>query len=204
EGANGPDPCEAKLYCSNSGAVQTGLIACTNAADTDGCGVNANAASSAQSLYSTADASVQELFSGGECNTEEYLQWIVFATPPTVKGTKIQGVGAVDSWWLFHAGSVSIDPMGQCGNADPSAPWYDPACIYDYPTVEAALTDPARCDSFDSSGLVTCSDANQYEPWVNENADINFNVYNIYYLALFWDTPTNGSLNFKVKECELG
>ena len=204
EGANGPDPCAAKLYCSNSGAVQTGLINCTNAADTDGCGVSADADHSAVSLYSTADPTVTELFSGGEYNTENYLQWIVFATPPTVLGTKIQGVGAVDSWWLFHAGSVSIDPDGLCGNADPNASWYDAACIYDYPTVEAALTDPARCDSFDSSNLITGTNANQWEPWENENADIDYNVYNIYYIALFWESPTNGSLNFKVKECVLG
>ncbi|MBT8275297.1 MAG: hypothetical protein KJO39_04055, partial [Bacteroidia bacterium] len=183
-GANGPDPCNAKLYCSNSGAVQTGLINCTNAADTDGCGVNADAASSAASTYASADASVVELFSGGQYNTGTYLQWIVFATPPTVKGTKIQGVGAVDSWWLFHAGSVTVPG--------------------DYATVEDALTDPARCDSFDSTNLVIGSNANQYEPWLNEDAVIAQDVYNIYYIALFWDTPTNGSLNFKVKECELG
>ncbi|MCW5521192.1 hypothetical protein J1N09_15190, partial [Aureitalea sp. L0-47] len=183
-GANGPDPCSAKLYCSNSGAVQTGLINCTNAADTDGCGVSADAASSAASTYASADASVVELFSGGQYNTGTYLQWIVFATPPTVEGTKIQGVGAVDSWWLFHAGSVTVPG--------------------DYATVEAALTDPARCDSFDSSNLVIGSNANQYEPWTNPNAVIAPDTYNIYYIALFWDTPTNGSLNFKVKECEIG
>ncbi len=183
-GANGPDPCNAKLYCSNSGAVQTGLINCTNAADTDGCGVNADAASSAASTYASADASVVELFSGGQYNKGTYLQWIVFATPPTVEGTKIQGVGAVDSWWLFHAGSVTVPG--------------------DYATVEEALTDPARCDSFDSSNLVIGSNANQYEPWTNPNAIIAPDTYNIYYIALFWDTPTNGSLNFKVKECEIG
>src|SRR5690606_16454857 len=38
---HGPDPCMAKIYCSNSGAVESGLIACTNAADTDGCGIEA-------------------------------------------------------------------------------------------------------------------------------------------------------------------
>ena len=36
---NGPSPCQAKLYCSNSGSTTNGIIACTQAADTDGCGV---------------------------------------------------------------------------------------------------------------------------------------------------------------------
>jgi len=183
DGANGPDPCAAKLYCSNSGAVQTGLINCTHAADTDGCGVNADADHSNVSQYDDAIQATKNLFSGGECLTGEFLQWIVFATPPTVKGTKIQGVGAVDSWWLFHAGSVTIPG--------------------DYNSVEEALTEPSRCNSFDSTGLVVCSDANQWEPWTNEEAVIGENIYNVYYIALFWNTPTNGSLNFKVKECEL-
>ena len=29
------------------------------------------------------------------------------------------------------------------------------------------------------------------------------NTYNVYYIALFWDTATNGSLNFKIKDCEI-
>ncbi len=202
-GANGPDPCDAKLYCSNSGAVQSGLIACTNAADTDGCGVSADASHSAVSQYATADAEVTALFSSNDCDTGTYLQWIVFATPPTVKGTRIQGVGAVDSWWIFYAGSVTIDPNGQCGNADPTAPWYDADCQYNYPTVAIALKDPARCNSFNSSDKVVCTDANQWETWVNDDAAIGENIYNIYYIGLFWDKPTNGSLNFKVKECEI-
>lgn len=33
---HGPDPCTAMVYCSNSGAVESGLINCTNAGDPDG------------------------------------------------------------------------------------------------------------------------------------------------------------------------
>jgi hypothetical protein len=36
---NGPNPCMAKMYCSNSGNAQ-GLVTCTNSADTDGCGID--------------------------------------------------------------------------------------------------------------------------------------------------------------------
>ena len=39
---NGFETFKAKLYCSNSGAVENGLINCTTAADTDGCGIDAS------------------------------------------------------------------------------------------------------------------------------------------------------------------
>ncbi len=183
---HGTDPCNAKVYCSNSGAVESGLINCTNAADTDGCGIDASSDAVADITtiqFANASLSTQALFNGGQCSTGNYLQWIVFATPPTVKGTKIQAVGASDSWWLFHAGSFTSPG--------------------DYATVLDALSDPARCANFDAGDLVACSDNNQYEAWVNPNADIGTDVYNVYYIALFYDAPTNGSLNFKVKECEI-
>ncbi|WP_037374298.1 HYR-like domain-containing protein, partial [Salinimicrobium xinjiangense] len=177
---HGPDPCDAKVYCSNSGAVESGLISCTNAADTDGCGIEAD--DPQIGLYD-ADAAAQydHLFDGSGCETGNYLQWMVFATPPNVDGTKIQGVGASDSWFLFHAGSFT-DTAG------------------DMQSIAERLADPIACQA--DFELIACSDANQYEEWTNDNAVLGDDVYNVYYIAFFYDKPTNGSLNFKVKECE--
>ena len=182
---HGTDPCMAKVYCSNSGAVESGLINCTNSADTDGCGIDASddAVDDITTLeFANADMATMDLFDSGTCSTGNYLQWMVLATPPYVKGTKIQAVGAVDSWWVFHAGSFTSPG--------------------EYTSVLAALSDPARCENFDASNLITCSDNNQWETWTNNDSDIGPDLYNVYYIALFYDAPTNGSLNFKVKECE--
>ncbi|WP_228851854.1 hypothetical protein [Aegicerativicinus sediminis] len=202
---HGTSPCMAKVYCSNSGAVESGLIACTNAADTDGCGIDASADAAEnvndlmykpnEVLYpgdgpsrigngarTAEDLTYEQLFASGNCPTGKYLQWIVFATPPGVKGTKIQAVGAVDSWFLYHGGSFKLGE--------------------DYSTVYEALSDPARCTDLLPEHIVTCSDKNQYEAWSYDAAAIGEDVYNVYYIALFYDTLTNGSLNFKIKECE--
>ncbi|WP_194408543.1 hypothetical protein, partial [Aestuariibaculum suncheonense] len=194
---NGPDPCAAKLYCSNSGAVESGLINCTSAADTDGCGIDASQAESMVSMYVDASPSTKLLFggaaqSGAQCDVKDYLQWIVFATPPKVKGTKIQAVGASDSWFLFHAGAFTTDPLKETADI----PYFE--------TVKDALLAPTRCTSFNASDMVECSDVNQYKPWTNDNAIISDDVYNIYFIGLSYNRPTNGSLNFKVKECEMG
>ncbi|WP_282136831.1 hypothetical protein, partial [Seonamhaeicola maritimus] len=196
---NGPDPCKAKTYCSNSGAVESGLINCTTAADTDGCGIDASHDVSVVSNYVGTDLipgrgiTYDHLFSEATCQTKQYLQWIVFATPPTVKGTKIQAVGASDSWFLFHAGSFKIDPNADDTNGNGI-----------YTSVLAAVSDPARCGNLVPEDLVSCSDVNQYEAWSNEDAVIGDDIYNIYFIGLAYDRPTNGSLNFKVKECEIG
>ena len=184
---HGPDPCMAKIYCSNSGKVESGLIACTNAADTDGCGIEAFSASIG--VYAEAESSTKDLFANAQCDMGQYVQWMVFATPPTVEGTTIQGVGASDSWFLFHAGSFTIDESNP-DNMDSFASVYD------------ALADPARCGNFDVNDLVACKDTNPWETWTNPDAVIGEDVYNVYYIAFFYDDPTNGSLNFKVKECE--
>jgi hypothetical protein len=177
---HGPDPCMAKVYCSNSGAVESGLISCTNAADTDGCGIEAD--NPQIGIYDAAAAAQYDhLFNGSECETGNYLQWMVFATPPNVDGTKIQGVGASDSWFLFHAGSFT-DTTG------------------DMQSIAQRLSDPIACEA--DFEFVACSDANQYETFSNDNAVLGDDVYNVYYIAFFYDTPTNGSLNFKIKECE--
>jgi Secretion system C-terminal sorting domain len=181
---HGWSACKAKIYCSNSGSTESGLITCTPAADTDGCGIDASedAISDLELIeYANADATTTGFFSSGTCNTGNYLQWMVLATPPLVNGTKVQAVGAVDSWWLFHAGSFTIPG--------------------DYPNVKTALADPARCNNFNTTNLIICSDDNQFEQWINPNAVIGADVYNVYYVAMFYDAPTNGSLNFKVKEC---
>ncbi|SDB41258.1 Ig-like domain (group 2) [Flavobacteriaceae bacterium MAR_2010_188] len=188
---NGPDQCLAKRYCSNSGAVESGLINCTNAADTDGCGINA----SVTSPFANADEQTQALFAGATCETYDNVQWIVFVTPPTIVGTKIQAVGASDSFFLFYAGSFTIDP-----GAD------DDVSDGQYTSVVAAVNNRPRCDNFNAGDLVFCTDKNQYEEFdASSNPDFNnsSDAYNVYYAALFYDEPTNGSLNFKIKECEV-
>ncbi|WP_411768433.1 SprB repeat-containing protein, partial [Winogradskyella sp. A3E31] len=194
---NGYETFKAKLYCSNSGAVENGLINCTTAADTDGCGIDA---SQSQSMVAEIDLNAQfkpgvtygDLFSGASIPTNQYVQWIVFATPPTVQGTKIQAVGASDSWFLFHAGAFTNNQAKETAD------------IPFYGTVMDALTDPALNTSFGASDLVDASDRNQYQAWTNDDAVIGSDIYNVYYIALSYNRPTNGSLNFKVKECEIG
>jgi len=83
---HGPDPCDAKLYCSNSGAVEQGYIACTTAADTDGCGVQANAPVAGftdATLFTSQDVH-EDCYSDPDTGENyNYVQWIKFATPPT-------------------------------------------------------------------------------------------------------------------------
>ncbi len=174
---HGPDPCDAKVYCSNSGAVETGLINCTTAADTDGCGVEAFAdVDTVEDVQLFVDEGVPS-----ECYLDPddgqpytYVQWIKFTTPPNINSVKLQGVGQMDAWVVFHAGSEPFD-----GN-------------YSFPDCNTLMyVDGA------------CSDVNQWKIWVNPDAVIDDNTVNVYYIALFYDDKSNGSINFKVKECEL-
>ena len=194
---NGFQTFKAKLYCSNSGAVENGLINCTTAADTDGCGIDASQEQSMVALYDGTSIyrgaeTYNDLFSESPIPLNQYLQWIVFATPPTIKGTKIQAVGASDSWFLFHAGAFTTD----MSKATADIPYYS--------TVMDALTDPANNTAFGSGDLIETSNVNQFKSWTNDNAIISDDVFNIYYIGLSYNRPTNGSLNFKVKECEIG
>ena len=75
---NGPSPCDStKVHCSNSGAVESGLINCTHVADTDSCGINAMQDfidETGMQVYTPSDpfngGTYADLFStGGTCNT---------------------------------------------------------------------------------------------------------------------------------------
>ena len=172
-GGHGPDPCDAKIYCSNSGSVEHGLIACTTAADTDGCGVEASLTSffTDPSLFIAEGVPVDCYSEGGTNYT--HVQWIKFATPPNINTVKLQGVGQMTSWVVFHAGSELNDGNLELLGCD------------DLTYVDGA-----------------CSDMNQWKVWTNSDAVIDDDFVNVYYIALFYDDTSNGSINFKVKECE--
>ncbi len=204
EGGHGPDPCDAKLYCSNSGAVEEGLINCTTAADTDGCGVEPNASVDGITDYFLLN--MQNCF-----NAEDYshVQWMKLATPPMINKVKIQGVGKVDAWAVYYAGAVDQTTitcdLGVYLNFYPNDCPVNPDCFSD------PLNDPCPdpdCPVSDCSTLTltavpdACSDANQYEIWTNPDAVLDPDFINVYYIALLYDGPSNGTMNFKVKECE--
>ncbi len=174
---HGPDPCDAKVYCSNSGVVEQGLIACTTAADTDGCGVEADAPVNPfnnSTLFSNQSVPASCYIDPSTNNPYTYIQWIKFATPPEVNTVKIQGVGQMNAWVVFYAGSEANTPPYQLNGCN-NLTYVDGAC----------------------------SELNQYKVWTNTNAIIDPNTVNIYYIALLYDAPSNGSINFKVKECDL-
>ncbi len=195
---NGPNPCMAKLYCSNSGNVQ-GLVACTNSADTDGCGIDRTecgpngAGPNCAPVTSPVPQDIINTYfvtpgvplncyrsgTNGTGPVYNYVQWIKFATPENVTGLKIQGVGGsnLKSWVLFYAGSDTY------GIGDP----------VDFP----ACTNNMLPLTF----FGACSSQNQWYTWSNPNAVVGNGIANIYYIAFFYDSPGNGSLNFKAKNC---
>lgn len=174
---HGPDPCDAKIYCSNSGVIEQGLIACTPSADTDGCGVEANNSNVTPSiditLFQTQNVPHSCYIDPNTNNQFTYVQWIKFATPPEKNTFKIQGSGQMNAWVVFYAGSEANTPPYQL-NGCTNLQYVDGAC----------------------------SELNQYKIWTNTNAIIDPNVVNVYYIALLYDAPSNGSINFKVKGCE--
>ncbi len=161
---NGPDPCQAKLYCSNSDAVDNGVIACTNSADTDGCGIDA-------SMEAIPTATEDAIFSSTlstSCYTSGWnVQWIKFYLPVGINQVELQGVGQNDAWALFNQ-----------------------------PT-----NDDSNCglEELDYTGY--CSDANQWKTMTFP--DLDTSIENLFYIAFFYEETTNGSINFKTKECEL-
>ena len=180
---HGPDPCNAKVYCSNSGAVEEGLINCTTAADTDGCGVEADA-----DIPQFLDASLfinegvpEDCYIDPDTNTYyKYVQWIKFATPPEVNSVKLQGVGQMNAWAVFYAGAVDINGVD----------------------IGTVLTNYNECNNLDYIEYA-CSDLNQWKVWANPDAVIDPDYINVYYIALLYDDISVGTINFKVKECEL-
>ncbi|WP_411768812.1 hypothetical protein, partial [Winogradskyella sp. A3E31] len=182
---NGPTPDMAKLYCSNSSAVSNGIINCTTAADTDGCGIDAsapgaNVAFTDDTLF--VNEGVPAVCYSSDGDLYNYIQWIVFATPENINSVKLQGVGKMDAWAVFHAGSINT--IGK-----------DDAAI----TMEIQNFSTASLNYVEDA----CSDQNQYKTWINEDAVISDNDINVYFIALMYDVVSNGSINFKVKECDL-
>jgi hypothetical protein len=91
----GPDPCDAKVYCSNNSGVEL-FLACTPAADTDGSGINRE----------------QPSVPGGSLIPQDpcymaghHVQWIKFATPAGINSIKID-VDNTDYWSLYW----TLDP----------------------------------------------------------------------------------------------
>ncbi len=172
---NGPDPCESKLYCSNSDAVDDGFIACTPSADTDGCGVDASA-----STVPVGDTE-QLLLDIGDPNCFQSgwnVQWIRFLTDDFVNEVKIQGVGGpLDAWAVFWAPNFVFDPL------DPQA------------------TDLQYCDDplTDLQLIGGCVTVNQFTTVTNLNSTAEINLY---YIALIYSDTGNGTINFKSKECK--
>ncbi len=173
---NGPIPCESKLYCSNSDAVDNGFIACTTAADTDGCGIDASVPA-----VPTGDTE-QLLLNLNDPNCFEAgwnVQWIRYLTDDFVNDVKIQGVGgALDAWAVYWAPNFIYDPIN-----DPQA------------------SDPATCDMplADLQLVSTCITVNQWTTIINTNATTEVNLY---YIALIYEDTGNGTINFKTKECD--
>ncbi|MCF1196291.1 hypothetical protein, partial [Mangrovimonas futianensis] len=186
---NGPSPCEAKLYCSNSSSTTNGIIACTQAADTDGCGVTtttpiANFPNSGYlSLFSNQIPANESscYIDPDDGQPYDYVQWIKFATPEFINSVKLQGVGQMEAWTVFYAGSSApqdvTNPVGDCNSLIASL---------DY--VEGA-----------------CSNQNQWKTWINEDAVVQAGVVNVYYIALFYNQSSvenGGDINFKTKDCD--
>lgn len=91
DAAFGPDPCEAKIYCSNSGAAEL-FITCTPAADTDGEGIDRS--------FSSIPGDGQE--PTDPCYIPGYhVQWIKFATPAGVNAF-VFDVDNTDYWALYY------------------------------------------------------------------------------------------------------
>ena len=166
---NGPEPCEAKVYCSNSGSVDNGLVACTPSADTDGCGVNA-------SVSSLPTGDVEDFLDAtlpGNCySTGQHVQWIKYWLPVGINSIKIQGSGQLDAWAVFHV-------PGEYAYQDPFI---------------------TPCDLSDLVYYGACSNMNQWMVITNPASDPGY--ANLYLIALIYDEPTQGTINFKTKECE--
>ena len=186
---NGPDPCLAKLYCSNNSEVPDGLIDCDQGADTDGCGIVKIAD------LGTGGGDWNDLFSGAECATGSNLQWVRFSTPPKVAGAGQSGgmngsqfSSQVTSWWIFYTDNFEIDPTGLTEEELQEA------------ITQATLA--SNCDDFNEFKLVTCTDMNQWIPWENPDAVIGDNIYNVYYVAVFYENQNNpNDALFKMKDC---
>jgi len=175
--SNGPDPCAAKVYCSNSGVVPNGLINCTPSADTDGCGVDASdTAVPTGTLATFLDNTIPEnCYSLGD-----NVQWIKYWLPTGVNSVKIQGSGQLDAWAVFRVpGEYTVG----CYGTDPAY-----AC------------QPGWCDIYNSDFLIACSDMNQWE--IVTNLESNPAYPNLYLIALIYDEPSQGTINFKTKECQ--
>ncbi len=172
DAGNGPDICDAKLYCSNSDAVDDGFIACTTAADTDGCGVDASvdAVPTGDTEQLLLDLNDPNCFQSGW-----NVQWIKFMTDDFENQIKIQGVGGpLDSWAVFWVEDWTYDPL-------------DP------------LAENAPCDPADLAIVDACVSVNQWTVIVNENSTEEINLY---YIALIYENTGNGTINFKTKECD--
>jgi len=88
----GPDPCNAKVYCSNNGGVEL-FLACTPAADTDGSGIKRS--------FSSIPNGTGALIPPDPCYISGYhVQWIKFATPAGVNSIKLD-VDGTDYWSLY-------------------------------------------------------------------------------------------------------
>lgn len=167
---NGPHPCDAKLYCSNSVSVTNGLVACTPAADTDGCGVNAS--EEASELPGAAVDDFLDATLPNDCyHTGQYVQWIKYWLPVGINSLKIQGSGQLESWAVFHV-------PGKYTVGDLSTP----------------------CDLTDLVYYGACSNMNQWKVITNPESDPTYE--NLYLIALIYDEPSEGTINFKTKECE--
>ncbi|SDB41214.1 Por secretion system C-terminal sorting domain-containing protein [Flavobacteriaceae bacterium MAR_2010_188] len=177
----GPYICYAKLYCSNSTKVSDGRIACTPAADTDGCGVDV-------SLEATILLNSNYLFTTtlGDCfdsTKDKYVQWIKYYTPVGVNTIRLQGVGSsLTAWAVYHklnntefVDENDDDTEGQC------------------PTGDFTLELDQELE------LVGCSRDNQYEIITDDTAVAG--EENLYYIAFIYGKISEGTVNFKTKDC---
>ncbi|SDB32959.1 hypothetical protein SAMN03097699_0737 [Flavobacteriaceae bacterium MAR_2010_188] len=178
-GSFGPQICKAKLYQSNSSAVDDGVINCTTAADTDGCGINISVGAEIKISSRTLFEETTPCYNG-----EQYVEWIKFYTPEGVNAFKVQGVGNNNfkAFAIFHKeDNVQF--------------------IEEFDGVCPGVNEDISTTLLDELTYVGCSSDNQYETFSDPTAVPG--ELNLYYIAFIYDGLSNGTVNFKVKECEV-
>ncbi|MDX1471990.1 MAG: hypothetical protein R3213_10870, partial [Flavobacteriaceae bacterium] len=179
-GSFGPEICKAKLYCSNNAIVDDGVINCTTAADTDGCGIDTSVGApikiSTKTLFQqTLDCSVGNL-------DNLFVEWIKFYTPAGVNQFVVQGVGGakLKGYAIYHKEN---NQQFISENTD---------CLVDEDFSDELL---------DKLTYVGCTTAQQFTTFQDPTAVIDGETKNLYYIAFIYDRISNGTVNFKVKDC---